>query len=169
MKKKTPPVFKEYTQGQIVLLPMDLETQIPPKHLVRVVSAVIEKMDLTALHAQYKVVSSCNPCRYFYSVTFTTSVTNTLSAISTKRISLAAMPTGTVTLQDKGTNIAGCVNTELNSLGQAVCNASLPGGEHTITAQYSGDANFNAGMKTFLQKMDYLIAIPWVYKSFQVP
>lgn len=55
MKKKNPPaVFKEYIQGQIVMLPTDLETQIPPKHLVRVVNAAIEKMDISALMAQYK-------------------------------------------------------------------------------------------------------------------
>jgi transposase len=53
-KKNIAPVFKEYTQGQIVLLPTDLDTQIPPKHLVRVVNAAIEKMDLSALMAQYK-------------------------------------------------------------------------------------------------------------------
>jgi len=50
----TPPVFKEYTQGQVVLLPTDLEAQIPSKHLVRVVNAAIEKMDLSVLLAQYK-------------------------------------------------------------------------------------------------------------------
>lgn len=55
MKKKSiPPVFKEYTQGQIVLFPTDLEAHIPPRHLVRVVSGAIEKMDLSALLAQYK-------------------------------------------------------------------------------------------------------------------
>ena len=53
-KKSSSPVFKEYTQGQIVLLPTDLEAQIPPKHLVRVVSTAIEKMDLGPLIAQYK-------------------------------------------------------------------------------------------------------------------
>lgn len=55
MKKKSiSPVFKEYTQGQIVMLPTDLAAHIPPKHLVRVVNAAIEKMDLTRLLAQYK-------------------------------------------------------------------------------------------------------------------
>ena len=53
-RKSSAPVFKEYTQGQIVLLPTDLEAQIPPKHLVRVVNAAIEKMDLAPLLAQYK-------------------------------------------------------------------------------------------------------------------
>ena len=53
-RKRTPPIFKEYTQGQVILLPTDLEAQIPPKHLVRVVNTAIEKMDLSALLAQYK-------------------------------------------------------------------------------------------------------------------
>jgi transposase len=53
-KKSTPPVFKEYTQGQVILLPTDLGAQIPPKHLVRVVNTAIEKIDLSKLLAQYK-------------------------------------------------------------------------------------------------------------------
>jgi transposase len=53
-RKSSPPVFKEYTQGQVVFLPTDLGAQIPPTHLVRVVSTAIEKMDLSALVAQYK-------------------------------------------------------------------------------------------------------------------
>lgn len=52
-KQKLPPVFKEYTMGQIVLLPMDLEEEIEPNHLVRVVNAAVEKMDLSAVYAQY--------------------------------------------------------------------------------------------------------------------
>jgi len=35
-------------------MPTDLETQIPPNHLVRVVNSAIEKMDLSALLRQYK-------------------------------------------------------------------------------------------------------------------
>jgi transposase len=53
-RKSSAPVFKEYVQGQVVLMPADLEGQIPPKHLVRVVSAAIERMDLRSLLAQYK-------------------------------------------------------------------------------------------------------------------
>ena len=53
-RKSTVPIFKEYTQGQIVLLPTDLEAQIPANHLVRVVNTTIEKMHLTTLLAQYK-------------------------------------------------------------------------------------------------------------------
>ncbi len=53
-KKSNVPVFKEYTMGQIVLLPMDLEEEIEPNHLVRVVNAAIEKMDLRVVYEQYK-------------------------------------------------------------------------------------------------------------------
>ena len=53
-KKKSPAVFKEYTQDQVIFMPTDLGAQIPPKHLVRVVNTAIEKMDLSALLAQYK-------------------------------------------------------------------------------------------------------------------
>jgi transposase len=53
-RKKTPAVFKEYTQDQVVFMPTDLGAQIPPKHLVRVVNTAIDKMDLSVLLAQYK-------------------------------------------------------------------------------------------------------------------
>jgi transposase len=53
-KKKAKPVFKQYTMGQIALLPRDLEEEIEPNHLVRVVNAAIEKMDLKGLYAQYQ-------------------------------------------------------------------------------------------------------------------
>ncbi|MHB8857277.1 MAG: transposase [Bellilinea sp.] len=52
-KKSNVAVFKEYTMGQIVLLPMDLEEEIEPNHLVRVVHAAVEKMDLSQVYAQY--------------------------------------------------------------------------------------------------------------------
>lgn len=53
-KKNVEPVFKKYTMGQIVLLPRDLEEEIEPNHLVRVVNAAIEKMDLKMVYAQYQ-------------------------------------------------------------------------------------------------------------------
>lgn len=52
-KKSNVAVFKEYTMGQIVLLPRDLEDEIEPNHLVRVVHAAVEKMDLSKVYAQY--------------------------------------------------------------------------------------------------------------------
>lgn len=52
-KKSNVPVFKAYTMGQIVLLPRDLEEEIDPNHLVRVINAAVEKMDLRQLYRQY--------------------------------------------------------------------------------------------------------------------
>ena len=46
-------VFKPYLKGQLQL-PTDLEMLVPPGHVVRVVDAAIEKMDLGALLRQYK-------------------------------------------------------------------------------------------------------------------
>ena len=53
-RKSSPPIFKEYTQGQIVLLPTDLDAQIPANHLVRIVNRTIEQLDLSTLLAHYK-------------------------------------------------------------------------------------------------------------------
>jgi transposase len=53
-KKNVAPVFKEYAMGQIVLLPVNLEEEIEANHVVRVVNAAIEKMDLGVVYAEYK-------------------------------------------------------------------------------------------------------------------
>lgn len=53
-KKKVLPVFKEYTMGQLILLPTNLDELIPSNHLVRVVNAFVEQMDLAPLLAKYK-------------------------------------------------------------------------------------------------------------------
>ncbi len=48
-KVKTSVVFKQYNQQQNLLLPPSLEELINSNHLVRVVNAVVEGMDLTGL------------------------------------------------------------------------------------------------------------------------
>lgn len=53
-KRRAAPVFKEYTMGQIVLLPTNIEELIPADHLVRVVNQFIEQMDLRVLLSRYK-------------------------------------------------------------------------------------------------------------------
>ena len=47
-------VFKEYHQHQVCMLPPNLEELITPKHLVRVVDGVIERVDLKILEQGYK-------------------------------------------------------------------------------------------------------------------
>jgi len=51
MKKVT---FKAYSVGQISLLPPSLEELIPDEHLVRVVNAMLDRIDLTPLMVHYK-------------------------------------------------------------------------------------------------------------------
>ena len=53
-RKPAAPVFKPYTMAQPQLLPPSLDELIAPDHLVRVVNAAIEQLDLRPLLAQYK-------------------------------------------------------------------------------------------------------------------
>ena len=55
MKKKiTPPIFKEYNMGQLMLLPVNLEELIPANHLVRVINEFVEGLEMKALKKVYK-------------------------------------------------------------------------------------------------------------------
>jgi hypothetical protein len=47
-------VFKPYVMNQVALLPPSYEEMIPANHLVRVVNDAVEKIDVSALLAQYK-------------------------------------------------------------------------------------------------------------------
>lgn len=53
-RKPAVPVFKAYVMNQAALLPARYEELIPANHLVRVVNAAVEKIDVSALLAQYK-------------------------------------------------------------------------------------------------------------------
>jgi hypothetical protein len=77
------------------------------------------------------VVSSLNPSTYGVSVTFTATVTGSIVA------------EGSITFKEGMTVLAG--PTPVNASGQAsFSTASLSGGTHTITADYSGTANYQA-------------------------
>ena len=76
------------------------------------------------------VASSVNPSDFGQSVTFTATVT-----------SGTGIPTGTVQFKDNGTNLGAAV--ALNASGAAqISTSALTAATHTITAAYSGDANF---------------------------
>ena len=53
-KKQRKIVFKEYSQGQVMLLPPSLGDLIAEGHLVRVVNRVVDKIDISALLRRYK-------------------------------------------------------------------------------------------------------------------
>jgi transposase len=48
------PVFKEYSQGQGVLFPERLDDYIPESHVVRLVSTVVDKLDISSILSTYK-------------------------------------------------------------------------------------------------------------------
>lgn len=53
-KRESEPVFKRYEQNQMMLLPPSLDEMIEEKHLVRVVNATIDKLNIKALIDTYK-------------------------------------------------------------------------------------------------------------------
>ncbi len=53
MEKKGKVVFKEYAQGQMMLLPPTFDDLIPATHAVRVVNDVIDRIDLGPLLKVY--------------------------------------------------------------------------------------------------------------------
>jgi large repetitive protein len=112
------------------------------------------------------VTSSCNPCMVYQTSRITATVTNTVGSLLSAPVKRPrdAVPSGTLTFKDNGNNITGCVNIGLNGQGQGVCATILPGGTHLITAQYSGDANFNSASGTLLQRVDYLHLFPSIQK-----
>src|SRR3989441_996209 len=82
------------------------------------------------------LASSANPSVVGQNVTYTATVTATAPASGTR--------TGTVDFQDGGVTIAGCGAQPVSVAGTATCVVSYAGpGSHTISAVYSGDANFN--------------------------
>jgi hypothetical protein len=86
------------------------------------------------------VVSSPNPSVYSQSVTFTATVS---SGVGT--------PTSTVTFKDAAATIG---SGTLNASGQATFTTSgLSVGSHSITAEYSGDANFNGSTSPVLTQV----------------
>ena len=86
------------------------------------------------------VVSSVNPSVYGQSVTFTVTVSGTSP--------LGATPTGTVVFQDGSTTLG---TTPLSANEQAAFTTSaLVVGNHTITASYGGDGNFQASSSSGL-------------------
>jgi CSLREA domain-containing protein len=80
------------------------------------------------------LTSSLNPSTVTQSVTFTATITTATSVPN---------PGGTVNFKEGLTTL--CANVALNGSGVATCPiSSLTTGNHPITADYSGDTNFNA-------------------------
>lgn len=52
--------FKPYHEGQTFLLPLSLEEFVPPNHSARIISAVVDKLDLTNLYNMYNTTVGQN-------------------------------------------------------------------------------------------------------------
>ena len=77
------------------------------------------------------LISGTNPSVWGQPVVFTATITP-----------VAPAPTGTVTFQDGGVNIAGCVNRPVAARVASCTTAALAVGSHTVTAVYSGNATY---------------------------
>ena len=77
------------------------------------------------------VTSATNPTVWGQSVTFTATITP-----------VAPAPTGNVTFQDGGSNIAGCVNRAVVARVASCATAALAVGSHSVTAVYIGNATY---------------------------
>jgi large repetitive protein len=77
------------------------------------------------------LTSGTNPSVWGQSVLFTATITP-----------VAPAPTGTVTFQDGGKNIAGCVNRAIAAQVATCTTAALAVGSHTVTAVYSGNPTY---------------------------
>jgi transposase len=53
-RKPAAPGFKPYVMNQVSLLPPSYAEMIPKNHMVRVVNDAVDKIDVSALLAQYK-------------------------------------------------------------------------------------------------------------------
>ena len=77
------------------------------------------------------LTSATNPSVWGQLVTFTATITP-----------VAPAPTGTVTFQDSGINVAGCVNRAVAARVASCATAALAVGAHSVTAVYSGNATY---------------------------
>ncbi len=77
------------------------------------------------------LTSATNPSVWGQPVVFTATITP-----------VAPAPTGTVTFQDGGVNIAGCANRPVAARVATCTTTALAVGSHTVTAVYSGNATY---------------------------
>lgn len=95
------------------------------------------------------VTPSANPSTFGQSVTFTATVTG-------------ALPSGTVTFQDGGANISGCIGVALVAATATCTTSSLAVGSHVIAGNYSGDAGNAASTGSVTQAVNGVAPPPVV-------
>jgi len=86
------------------------------------------------------LTSTTNPSAFGQSVTFSATVSGS-----------GGTPTGSVNFSDNGTGVLGCSGVTLSGPTAQCITSSLSAGGHTIVADYSGDANFEASSGSLAQ------------------
>lgn len=126
-------------------------------------ATLVQQVNAALASATVVLTSSPNPSAPGQAVTFTATVT-ALAPASASRDTVsgsfvaAAAPGGTITLHDNGALLA---SVPLNASGQAAYSTSaLAAGSHTITVDYSGDANTAPASSVLIQQV--AAAIPAV-------
>ncbi len=117
----------------------------------RIVNGVIDIGAVEVNSATIALTSSANPSTFSQGITFTVTVSASSGATGT--------PTGTVSFYD-GAATGTPLDTETidaNGHATSIVLSSLSAGTHTITAAYSGDANFIAGTAVFSQTVDKVL------------
>jgi Bacterial Ig-like domain (group 3)/FG-GAP-like repeat len=123
-------------------------------------SAPLMQVVAQATSATATPTSSVNPSGLGQAVTFSTTVTSTVSGDS-------LVPTGTVNFND-GTTLLGPGT--LNSSGVAAFTTSkLAAGTHSITAVYAGDTNFKGSSSSALSQVVSSTAAPASYTLTATP
>src|SRR6185436_2457805 len=91
---------------------------------------------------------------------FTTAPVNATTLTATVMSGGSPVTEGTVTFVDSTFGGTLCSNVALNGSGQATCSASFANeGNHTITANYSGSANFISSSANVVQTVNNHTAV----------
>ena len=114
--------------------------------------------------SMFQVTSSANPSTPGQAVSFTVAITGVAAAQTVSVSKALAVPTGTVTLSDGATNLGSALLVDGSATISTPLLTAL--GNHSIVANYSGDANFQAATSTAFAQM---VAVPVAPSATPVP
>lgn len=112
----------------------------------------------------FQVTSSANPSTPGQAVSFTVAITGVAAAQTVSVSKALVVPTGTVTLSDGATTLGSALLVDGSATISTPLLTAL--GNHSIVANYSGDANFQAATSTAFAQM---VAVPVAPSATPVP
>jgi hypothetical protein len=140
-----------YSTSTLVLGSHSITAYYPGDNVYGPLTSAVQTLTVNKATPVVTVTSSANPVFVQNSVTLTVTIS-----------SAAGSPTGTVTFQDGGVALSQCSAITLTG-GMASCTISImSAASHSITAVYSGDANFLAATSSALTEAvgDFTITAP---------